>query len=58
MIILALLIGALCLYGGYQWGKGVGQTELERKIVNHVLNSPEYSSHVYDAIKKSFRKVK
>lgn len=58
MIILALAIGALCLWGGYLWGKGVGRTELERKIVNHVINSPHYADHVMKSIKLVLARVK
>lgn len=58
MIILALAIGALCLWGGYLWGKAVGQTVLERKIVNHVVNSPHYADHVMSSIKLVLKRVK
>ena len=58
MIILALLIGAVCLYAGYVWGKERGQTEIERKILRHVIDSPEYGNQIVDAIKKSLTRVK
>ena len=58
MIILALAIGALCLFAGYQWGFGRGQSFLEREIVNHVINSPHYSELLVDGILKSLKRVK
>lgn len=57
-MILALLIGALCLWAGYQWGFGKGQTYLERKIVRHVIDSPEYGNQIIDAVRKSLTRVK
>ena len=58
MIILALAIGALCLYAGYKWGFGRGQTEIEWQVINYVLRSPEYGNQIVDAIRKSLAKVK
>lgn len=58
MMIITLLIGALCLWAGYQWGFGNGQTYLERKVVRHVVDSPEYGNQIVDVIKKSLSKVK
>ena len=58
MMILALAIGALCLWAGYQWGFGRGQTEIERKVVAYVIASPEYGNQIVDVIKKSLAKVK
>ena len=58
LIILALAIGALCLYAGYQWGFRRGQTEIERQVINYALRTPEYGSQIVDAIRKSLAKVK
>lgn len=58
MIILALLIGALCLWVGYKWGFENGQTTIERKVIRHVVDSPEYGNQIVDVIRKSFAKVK
>ena len=58
MIILALAIGALCLWAGYQWGRGVGRTELERKIIQHVIDSPHYAEHVAKSIQLVLKRVR
>lgn len=58
MIILALAIGALCLYTGYKWGYGNGQSHLERKIVRHVTQSQVYEDKIVDAIRKGLREIK
>jgi len=58
MIILALLIGALCLWAGYLWGFQRGQTVIEREVLKHVIDSPEYGSYMVDAMRKSLNKVK
>jgi len=58
MMIIALGIGALCLWAGYKWGFGNGQTQLERSIVRHVIDSPEYGNQIVDAIKKSLTRIK
>ena len=58
MIILALLIGALSLYVGYKWGFGKGLTELERRIVSQVVNSPHYSETLADGILKSLKRAR
>lgn len=58
MIIIALTMSALCLYAGFLWGKQNGRTELERKIIRYVIDSPDYGNQVVDAIRKSLSKVK
>jgi len=58
MMIITLLVGALCLWAGYKWGFGNGQTEIERKVVAYVIASPEYGNQIVDVIKKSLAKVK
>ena len=58
MFILALGIGALCLWAGYLWGFARGKSDLERKVVQHVIDSPEYGNQIVDAIRISLRRVK
>ena len=58
MTIIVLAVGGLCLWAGYKWGFGNGQTHLERNIVRHVIDSPEYGNQIVDAIKKSLTRVK
>lgn len=58
MIIITLAVGALCLYAGYIWGRDVGQTMIQRKVIKHVIDSPEYGNQIVDAIRKSLKTVK
>ena len=58
MIIITLIASCLTLWLGYIWGEKNGRTELERKIVRHVVDSPEYGSHMVDAIRESLGAVK
>lgn len=58
MIIIALTMSALCLYAGYLWGKGVGRTELERKIMNHIVHSSAYTAGIMNSMQKAFKEIK
>jgi hypothetical protein len=58
MIFIVIAVGFLCLWLGYDWGHRVGQTEIERKIINHVIHSPEYGDQILKSIKFVLRKVK
>jgi hypothetical protein len=58
MIIITLLASALTLYLGYQWGLQRGKTEIERTIVDHVMQSPQYLNEIAIAIRKSLEEIK
>lgn len=54
-IIIGVCLGVLV---GYNVGKDAGRSEFERKIVQEVLNSNQYSEEVFEAFKKSINKVR
>ena len=56
MILFALILAGLGMVIGYLIGFDRGKTALEREILSHVVESPEYNEAVVDTFRKAFNK--
>jgi len=54
---LIIIIGVICGYAGYLIGYGRGKTALEREILSHVAESPEYEDAVVETFRMAFNNI-
>ena len=50
-ILMCVIVGIVC----YKKGEQNGATKLEREILHHVTESPQYEQAVVDSFQKAFK---
>lgn len=58
MIILMLVFGGLVSYLSFRIGVFSGSRVIEREILSHIIDSPEYGHEIISHFKKAFMEIK